>query len=71
MFVLFLILTFITLIYLYKNQKHDLLFISFIILTFGLMNPRIMNIVYSVFMFIVVYVVKSILFEGERKNGTV
>ena len=70
-FVLFLILTFITLIYLYKNQKHDLLFISFIILTFGLMNPRIMNIVYSVFMFIVVYVVKSILFEGERKNGTV
>ena len=70
-FVLFLILTFITLIYLYKNQKHDLLYISFIILTFGLMNPRIMNIVYSVFMFIVVYVVKSILFEGERKNGTV
>lgn len=70
-FILFILLTSITLIYLYRNKKHNLLFISFIILTFGLMNPRIMNIVYSVFMFIVVYVVKSILFEGERKNGTV
>ena len=38
---------------------------------FGIMNPRIIDILYSVFMFIVVYAIKEILIGGKKDNGTV
>ena len=70
-FIMIMILITITLLYLYKTKNHNLLFISFIILMFGIMNPRIIDILYSVFMFIVVYAIKEILIGGKKDNGTV
>lgn len=70
-FIMIMFLITITLFYLYKTKNHNLIFVSFIILMFGIMNPRIIDILYSVFMFIIAYAVKEILFGGKKDNGTV
>ena len=48
-FIIIMAFIYLTLIFLYQNNKHIDLFVSFIILSFGLINPRIFSFEYSFF----------------------
>lgn len=48
-FIIIMAFIYLTVIFLYQNNKHIDLFVSFIILSFGLINPRIFSFEYSFF----------------------
>lgn len=48
-FIIIMIFIYLTVIFLYRKNKHIDLFVSFIILSFGLINPRIFSFEYSLF----------------------
>ena len=62
-FVAFFTITAIVIWYLYKNKKDGLLFISFVITTFSLLNPRIISITLSIFCFMIIPVLHDLLFN--------
>lgn len=72
----FILLLYFCLIYLYKKQDYKKLLICYIYLLFGILNPRIVNILYCPVMFIVFYEITNFLrnmrsaqskYEGELK----
>lgn len=62
-FIAFFIIASIVIWYLYKNKKDGLLFISFVITTFSLLNPRIISITLSIFCFMIIPVLNDLLFN--------
>lgn len=66
--IVFVILLSIMLINLNKKCEYKKLFICFIYLTFGLLNPRILNLVYSPMLFILMYEIISILNRDNREQ---
>lgn len=62
-FIAFFTITAIVIWYLYKNKKDGLLFISFVITTFSLLNPRIISITLSIFCFMIIPVLNDLLFN--------
>ena len=62
-FIAFFIIASIVVWYLYKNKKDGLLFVSFVITTFSLLNPRIISITLSIFCFIIIPVLHDLLFN--------
>lgn len=64
-FIAFFAIAAIVIWYLYKNKKDGLLFISFIITTFSLLNPRITSITFSIFCFMIIPVLNELLFKQQ------
>ena len=64
-FIAFFIIAAIVIWYLYKNKKDGLLFVSFIITTFSLLNPRITSITFSIFCFMIIPVLNKLLFQQK------
>ncbi|WP_288687582.1 hypothetical protein [uncultured Catenibacterium sp.] len=62
-FIAFFIIASIVIWYLYKNKKDGLLFVSFVITTFSLLNPRIISITLSIFCFMIIPVLHDLLFN--------
>lgn len=62
-FIAFFTIAAIVIWYLYKNKKDGLLFISFVITTFSLLNPRIISITLSIFCFMIIPVLHDLLFN--------
>ena len=62
-FIAFFTIAAIVIRYLYKNKKDGLLFISFVITTFSLLNPRIISITLSIFCFMIIPVLHDLLFN--------
>lgn len=62
-FIAFFTIAAIVIWYLYKNKKDGLLFISFVITTFSLLNPRIISITLSIFCFMIIPVLRDLLFN--------
>lgn len=62
-FIAFFTIAAIVIWYLYKNKKDGLLFISFVITTFSLLNPRIISIALSIFCFMIIPVLHDLLFN--------
>ena len=68
-FIAFFTIAAIVIWYLYKNKKDGLLFISFVITTFSLLNPRIISITLSIFCFMIIPVLNDLLFnQGGHLN---
>ena len=68
-FIAFFTIAAIVIWYLYKNKKDGLLFISFVITTFSLLNPRIISITLSIFCFMIIPVLHDLLFnQGGHLN---
>lgn len=64
-FIAFFAIASIVIWYLYKNKKDGLLFISFVITTFSLLNPRITSITFSIFCFMIIPVLNELLFKKQ------
>ena len=64
----FILLLNAVLIYLYKKHEYKKILICFIYLMFGLLNPRIINVLYSPIMFILVHEVISYLKSKNLKS---
>ena len=64
-FVAFFAIAAIVIWYLYKNKKDGLLFVSFVITTFSLLNPRITSITFSIFCFMIIPVLNELLFKQQ------
>lgn len=62
-FIAFFTIAAIVIWYLYKNKKDGLLFISFVITTFSLLNPRIISITLSIFCLMIIPVLHDLLFN--------
>lgn len=68
-FIAFFIIASIVIWYLYKNKKDGLLFISFVITTSSLINPRLFTITVSVISFMIIPVLNDLLFnQGGHLN---
>lgn len=68
-FVAFFTIASIVIWYLYKNKKDGLLFISFVITTISLVNSRILSTTLSIFCFMIIPVLKDLLFnKGGHLN---
>ena len=68
-FIAFFAIISIVIWHLYKTKKDGLLFISFVITTFSLLNPRIISITLSIFCFMIIPVLNDLLFnQGGHLN---